>query len=94
MLMKYLGGNHLVSGSATIEFVLICSIDNYPLCTLYLTVRNLIFICLDFAELLLLLEYRTADLLSQNNLNDLTILSTTHNPVTKFCYQISLLKAL
>ena len=38
----------------------------------------------DFIELMLLLEYNTADLLLQNNLSGLSTPSTIRIPVTKF----------
>jgi hypothetical protein len=43
---------------------------------------------LDFDELLLLLEYKTAELLSQYNLSGNLIVSTIRNPVTKFLSHI------
>jgi hypothetical protein len=44
---------------------------------------------LDFDELLLLLEYNTAELLSQYNLSGNLIVSTMRSPVTKFLSHIS-----
>jgi hypothetical protein len=44
---------------------------------------------LDFDELLLLLEYSTAELLSQYNLSDNLIVSTICSPVIKFLSHIS-----
>ena len=84
VLMKDLGGNPFVSGSAIMEFVPMCSMDIYPLCTLSFTTRNLMSICFDLDELLLLLEYSTADLLSQYSLSGLSIPSRMRSPVTKF----------
>jgi hypothetical protein len=46
-------------------------------------------ICLDFDELLLLLEYNTAELLSQYNLSGNLIVSTIRSPVIKFLSHIS-----
>ena len=77
-------GSLLVRASATMESVLMCSIDNCSLLSLSLTIINLISIYLDFVELLLLLEYNTADLLLQNNLSGLSTSSIIHSPVTKF----------
>jgi hypothetical protein len=45
-------------------------------------------ICLDFDELLLLLEYSTAKLLLQYNLNGNLIVSTIRSPVIKFLSHI------
>ena len=61
-----------------------CSIDISPLLTFSLTTRNLMSINFDFVELLLLLEYNTIDLLSQNNLSGLSMPSKIRSPVTKF----------
>ena len=46
-----LGGKPLVSGSAIMEFVLMCSIDTWRLWTLSFTTKNLMSMCLDFDEL-------------------------------------------
>jgi hypothetical protein len=70
------------------EAVPICSILVSPLPTLSFTARNLISICLDFDELLLLLEYSTAKLLSQYNLSGNLIVSTIRNHVIKFLSHI------
>jgi hypothetical protein len=93
MLMKLLDINPLVSGSASMEAVPICYILINPLWTLSFTARNLMSICLNY-EFLLLLEYNTAELLSQYNLSDNLIVSTIRNPVTKFLSHISWFDAL
>jgi hypothetical protein len=49
---------------------------------------NLMSICLDFDELLLLLEYNTAELLSQYNLSSNLIVSIIRSPVIKFVSHI------
>ena len=50
-------------------------------------------ICFDFTELLLLLEYSVVELLSQNILSGLSIVSTMRSPVTKFRSHIPWLDA-
>ena len=50
-------------------------------------------LCFDLVELLLLLEYNIADLLSQNNFNSLQIPSKMRIPVSKFFSHISRLDA-
>ena len=77
-------GKPLVSKSATIMFVPICFWDIWSLWFLYLTIRNLILICFNFDKLLLLLEYKIVNLLSQNNFNDLSILFIIWSSMTKF----------
>jgi hypothetical protein len=51
-------------------------------------------ICLDFNELLLLLEYSTAELLSQYNLSGNLIVSTIRSLMIKFLNHISWFDAL
>ena len=78
-------------------------ICNYGVCSniLYrqLTILDSFFhnkelsICLDFDELLLYLEYSTANLLSQHSLSGLLIPSTIRRPMTKFLNYISWLDA-
>ena len=80
----FLGGNPVVNGSETIEFVPIYSIDNCTLWILSFTTKNLMSICFDFVKFLLLLDYNTVDLLSQNSLNGLLIPSTIRSLVTNF----------
>ena len=76
MLMNALGGKPLVTGSAIMEFVLMCSIDTWRLWTLSFTTNNLMSMCLDFDELRLFVEYNCAALLSQLILNGFSIPST------------------
>src|SRR3954468_6582340 len=78
------GGNPLVSGSATIRVVLKFTIDTCCFCTLSLTTKYLISICLEQLEYFLFLEKKTAAVLSQYILNGLAIESTTPSPVMKF----------
>ena len=70
------------------EVVPKCSMEIFPLYTLSLTTRDLMSMCFDLVELLLLLEYNTTDLLLQYNLNGLLMLSTIFSPVTKFLSHI------
>ena len=51
-------------------------------------------ICLDFDELLLLLEYNTVELLSQYILSGYLIVSTIRSTVTKFLSHITWFDAL
>ncbi|CAL0323567.1 unnamed protein product [Lupinus luteus] len=71
------------------ELVPKCSMESCPICTFSLTTRNLMSMCLDFAELLFLLENNTADLLSQYNFSGLSIPSTIRRPVTKFLSHVA-----
>ena len=70
------------------EFIPKYSMEICPLCTLSLTTRNLMSMCFDLVDLLLLLEYNIADLLSQYNLIGLSMFSTIFSPVTKFLSHI------
>ena len=79
-----MGGNPLVSGSTIMEFVPMCSMDICPLCTLSFTTMNLMSMCFDLDELLLLLEYKTIDLFSQYNFSGLSMFPNIHSSVTKF----------
>ncbi|CAL0309363.1 unnamed protein product [Lupinus luteus] len=71
------------------ELVPKCSMERCPLCTFSLTNRNLMSICFDFVELLLLLENNTTDLLSQYNFSGLSIPSTFRSPMTKFLSHVA-----
>jgi len=85
--MKDLGWN-LVRGFAIMEVVPKCSMEIFPLYTLSLTTRDLMSMCFDLVELLLLLEYNTTDFLSQYNLSGLSMPSAIFSPVTKFLSHI------
>jgi len=52
-----------VRGYAIMECDPLCSMKIHPLCTFFLRLMNLMLMCFD-AELLLLFEYKTVDLLS------------------------------
>lgn len=84
VLRKDLCVNPLVSGSIIMEFVPICSMETCQLCTLSFTTRNSMSMCFDLDELMLLLKYRTAELLSQYNFSGLFTLFKIYSPMTKF----------
>jgi len=65
------------------ELFPMCFIEICPLYTLSFTRKNLMSMYLDLDELLLL-EYITADLLSQYNFSGLSIPLRMRSPVTKF----------
>ena len=79
-----MGGNPSTSGFVIIEFVPMRSTNIGLLFTLSFTTRNLMSMCFDLDELLLLLEYRTVDLLSQHNFCGLSMFPNIHSSVTKF----------
>ncbi|CAL0309364.1 unnamed protein product [Lupinus luteus] len=71
------------------ELVPKCSMESCPLCTFSLTTRNLMSMCFDFAELILLLENNTVDLLSQYKFSGLSIPSIIRSPMTKFLSHVA-----
>lgn len=91
---KTFGGRPFVRKFVIIEFVPKCYMKICSLCTISLTTKKLMSVCFDLVKLLLLLEYGTTDLLSQNNLSSPSIFSSTRNLVTMFINQISWLDAL
>lgn len=90
---KILDGRPFVRGFDIMEFAPMYSMENFPLCTFFLITRNLISICFDLIELLLLLDYKTVDLLLQYNLCGMSISFTICSPVTRFVIQIPWLDA-
>jgi len=78
----------IVSDIVVTRWVDTRSVDIFPLCALSFTTRNLILMCFDLDELLLLLEYRTTNLLSQSNFSGLSMFPNMHSLVAKFCHHI------
>ena len=82
--LNVFGGNPFFNGSATISYVLMCSIDTCCFWTSSLTVRYFNSMCFAPLEYLSFLEKNTAAELSQYILSGLETESTIPSPEIKF----------